>query len=57
MLAFASLPLPVGDLLEDALELGAEEDRDDRRRGLVGAEAVILADVGDRGAQQRPGAC
>ena len=41
------------DRVEDLLELGAEEDRDDRRRRLVGAQAVVLADVGDRGAQQR----
>ena len=41
-----------GDRLEDFLQLAAEEDRDDRRRRLVGAEAVVLADVGDRGAQQ-----
>jgi hypothetical protein len=31
------------DLVEDVLELVAEEDRDDRRRRLVGAEAVVLA--------------
>ena len=41
-----------GDRLEGLLQLGAEEDRDDRRRRLVGAEPVVLADVGDRGAQQ-----
>ena len=40
------------DRQERLLELGAEEDRDDRRRRLVGAEAVILAGVGDRRAQQ-----
>ena len=40
------------DRLEDLLQLGAEEDRDDRRRRLVGAEAVVLAGVGDRRAQQ-----
>ena len=40
------------DRLEHLVELGAEEDRDDRRRRLVGAEAVVLADVRDRGPQQ-----
>ena len=38
--------------VERLLELGAEEDRDDRRRRLVGAEAVVLADARDRRAQQ-----
>ena len=33
------------DRVEDLLELGAEEDRDDRRRRLVGAQAVVLADA------------
>ena len=46
------IALPGRDRLEDFLQLGAEEDRDDRRRRLVGAQAVVLADVGDRGAQQ-----
>ena len=32
------------DRLEDLLELGAQEDRDDRRRRLVRAQAVVLAD-------------
>ena len=40
------------DRPEHLLELGAEEDRDDRRRRLVGAEAVVLARRGDRRAQQ-----
>ena len=40
------------DRLEDLVQFGAEEDRDDRRRGLVGAEAVVVADVRGRGAQQ-----
>jgi hypothetical protein len=31
------------DLLEHVGELVAEEDRDDRRRGFVGTEAVIVA--------------
>ena len=35
------------DLLDDVLEHVAEEDRDDRRRGLVGAQAVVVAGVGD----------
>ena len=46
------LALPRRDRLEHLVELGAEEDRDDRRRRLVGTEAVVLADVGDRGPQQ-----
>ena len=37
---------------EHLLELGPEEDRDDRGRRLVGAETVVLADVGHRGAEQ-----
>jgi hypothetical protein len=45
--------LAAGDRLEDALQLAAQEDRDDRRRRLVGPEPVVLADVGDRRAQQR----
>ena len=40
------------DLLEDVGELVAQEDRDDRRRGLVGAQAVIVAGVGHGDAQQ-----
>ncbi len=40
------------DRLEDLLQLGAEEDRDDRGRRLVGAQPVVLAGVGDRRAQQ-----
>jgi hypothetical protein len=47
------LALARGDLAEGALELGAEEDRDDRRRRLVGPEAVVLAHVGHGGAQER----
>ena len=35
------------ELADDVDELGAEEDRDDRRRGLVGAEAMVVAGVGD----------
>ena len=42
----------LGDLVEHVGELVAEEDRDDRRRGLVGAEAVVVAGRGDDGAQQ-----
>ena len=40
------------DLLEDVGQHVAEEDRDDRRRRLVGAEAVIVAGAGDAEAQQ-----
>jgi hypothetical protein len=40
------------DGIKDFVELGAEEDRDDRRRRLVGPQPVVLADVGDRGPQQ-----
>ena len=36
------------DLLEDVRQLLAEEDRDDRRRGFVGAEAVVVAGGRDR---------
>ena len=32
-------------LLDDVGELLAEEDRDDRRRGFVGAQAVVVAGV------------
>ena len=39
------------DLLEDVVELVAEEDRDDRRRGLVGAEAVVVVGRRDRQAE------
>jgi hypothetical protein len=42
----------LGDLVEHVGELVAEEDRDDRRRRLVGAEAVVLPDVRDRRPQQ-----
>ena len=40
------------DRVEHLLQLGAEEDRDDRRRGLVGPEAVVLAGARDRRPQQ-----
>ena len=40
------------DLLEDVGEHVAEEDRDDRRRRFVRAEAVIVAGAGDARAQQ-----
>ena len=40
------------DLLPDVVELLAHEDRDDRGRGFVGAQAVIVAGRGDGGAQQ-----
>ena len=40
------------DLLEDVRQHVAEEDRDDRRRRFVGAEAMIVAGAGDAGAEQ-----
>ena len=40
------------DLIDDVLEHVAEEDRDDRRRGLVGAQAVVVGGVRDRDAEQ-----
>jgi hypothetical protein len=40
------------ELLDDVLQLRAEEDRHDGRRRLVRAEAVVVARVGDRRAQQ-----
>ena len=43
--------------VEDLLELGAEEDRDDRRRRLVGAEAVVLARRWRSTRAAAPGAC
>ena len=39
------------DLLEHVGQLLAEEDRDDRRRGFVGAQAVVVAGRRDGGAQ------
>ena len=42
----------LGDLVEDVGQLIAEEDRDDRRWCLVGAEPVIVGGRGDRGPQQ-----
>ncbi len=42
----------LGDLLEHVGELVAEEDRDDRRRRLVGAEAVVVGGRGHRHPQQ-----
>ena len=44
--------LAARERVEDVLQLGAEEDRDDRRRRLVGAQAVVLPGGGHRGAQQ-----
>ena len=41
-----------GDLFEDAGQLVTEEDGDDGRRRLVGAEAVVVAGMGDDAAQQ-----
>ena len=40
------------ELLDDVLELRAEEDRHDRRRRLVRAEAMVLAGVGDARAEE-----
>ena len=40
------------ELLDDVLELRAEEDRHDRRRRLVGAEAMVVAGVGDARPEQ-----
>ena len=44
--------LAVHDHLDDLGELVAQEDRHDRRRGLVGAETVVVAAAGDAGAQE-----
>ena len=55
----ATLQGPLGhtllDLLQDVHQHVAEEDRDDRRRGFVGAQAVIVGGRGDarRGAGRR----
>ena len=43
---------PVSSCLHDVFELLAEEDGDDGRRRLVGAQAVIVAGVGHGGAEQ-----
>ena len=48
---FASLGGAFFDLLDDVVELVAQEDRDDRRRGLVGAQAVIVVRRPDRHAK------
>ena len=40
------------ELLDDVVELVAQVDRDDGRRGFVGAEAVIVAGGGDGDAEQ-----
>ncbi len=40
------------DLLEDVGQLVAEEDRDDRRRRFVRAEAMVVAGAGNRVAEQ-----
>ena len=40
------------DLLENVGQLVAEEDRNDRRRSFVGPQAMIVAAVGHRDAQQ-----
>ena len=41
------------DRAEDLLQLGAQEDRDDRRRRLVGPQPVVLAGERDRRPQER----
>src|SRR5699024_8912480 len=38
--------------VDDGFQFLAHKDRDDGRRGLVGAQAVVVAGGGDRGAQQ-----
>ena len=43
---------PLLELLDDVHELRAQEDGHDRRRRLVGAQAVVVARVGDGRAQQ-----
>ena len=48
----ADLGAALFDLLEDVLELVAQEDRDDGRRGLVGAQPVVVAGDGDGHPQQ-----
>ena len=48
-----ALELTSLDLVEDVLELATEVDRDDRRRRLVGTEAVVIAGGRNRGAHQR----
>ena len=40
------------DLLEDVLQLVAQEDRDDRGRGFVGAQAVVVPRAGNACQQQ-----
>ena len=45
------------DLLEDVRQHVAEEDRDDRRRRLVGAEAMIVAGAGDAEREAAPATC
>ena len=47
-----ALRLALLELIDDVLQLVAEEDRDDGRRGFVGAEAVIVGGAGDGDAQQ-----
>ena len=56
-LLFERLGAALLDLLEHVGELIAEEDRDDRRRGFVRAEAVVVAGGGDDGAQQAADTC
>ena len=44
--ALVLLAPPLLDLLDDVLEHVAQEHRDDRRRGLVGPQPVVVAGVG-----------
>ena len=46
------LGLALSRVVDDVGEHVAEEDRDDRRRGFVGAQAVIVAGRRDRRPQQ-----
>ena len=48
----AALRATLLDLLDDVLEHVAQEDRDDGRRGFVGAEPVVVGGGGDRDAEQ-----
>ena len=50
--ALRALGAALLDLLEDVGEHVAEEDRDDRRRRFVRAQAMVVAGAGDRHAQQ-----
>ena len=49
---FGALGVAFFELIDDVLELRAEENRNDRRRRFVGAEPVIVGGVRDADAQQ-----